>query len=1080
MKRKLISTLVAVSMLSTLPCVSAAELDMQPETEEFQDFEEISLETLAEDEMPHEILPAEISEPDPTKSDRFIIKYKNDRNESISEASKIASYSVQSVSEVADSATLSKANAVMDESILTMQSVQLTEKVDIDDFVNHVMTEESDNIEYVQPDYTIDLSALEEKDGNNTGNNVTETDNSVNIAEAEQTYSPEKDSVKTMTEAASAVVLEDAETENLSDEEQETIVALIDTGVDINHTALADHIYINESDNNNDDDGNGYLGDINGWDFFNNTPNVYNSDFGLEQAHGTHIAGIIAGTAPNAKILPLKVFEHGTAYTSDIIEAIHYAESMGAKIVNCSWGCTDENMALKEAVEQSQMTFVCAVGNNRLNLNETPIYPASYDLDNVVSVTSVNADGGLSYFSNYGNVDIAALGRDVEGIFPENETGVLSGTSISAGYVSGALASVYTTGEETANRMFSSADKLLNLQETVTDGRRLNLENLLNNVSITEVTDINPTEDFNTEGYTRTPEASWELFSELDNVSVKTGNEYIAVLKEDGSVWTWGMNCYGQLGLGNYTNTTVPKQVPSISGVVEIAAGPDHMLVRKSDGTVYGWGRNYNGALGTSASGTSTVPVKMLNVNDAKRICAGANVSYIIKGDYELYSSGANEYGQMGDGTTVPKSVLTKVNISEKVVSVDAIMAGAAAVTENGCVYTWGYNNYGRLGDGTTENRTTPQLILDDHIVDVSVGFFNMMALTNDGRVYEWSVDDYKKPVIMSGYSGCNKVVVGRQAQFIKQGNKIKVIGNNAYGSLGVGDTVWHNSWTDITGEFVDFDISEYWGAAIGTNGCIYTWGVRNIDTKEYVTAPEKLSDKINDFAADEIENATTTSLGETKGNLISTTDKDYYKFRPASTGSYSIYSISDIDLVCKIYTKSSDGTYKQEFSNDDAMGMVSPNNRDFYLSKTLTANTDYYIYIYPYGSNDYTNKTYTMYIKKESNGISTSYTLKAGKYNDIYLTVRNITSLSDRTFTITYDASKMQLIDASLLSFKKETAPGSIPGTGITVVSNSPGKITFKFTKNTVSGKKFTGTLNIIRFKALVNGSASAQCTIV
>ena len=337
MKRRLISTLVAVSMISTLSCVSAAEFDIRPKAAGFQNFEKISLETLTEEETPHEILPVEMLEPDSTKSDRFIIKYKNDSNKLlISEASQIASYSVQSISEVADSAVLSKSNAVMDESVSTVQSVQLTEKVDIDAFVNHVMTEESDNIEYVQPDYTIDLSALEEEDGNNTGNNVTETDNNVNIVEAEQTPSPETDLVETITEASSAVVSEDAETETLSETEQETIVALIDTGVDINHADLSGHIFANNSDNNTDDDGNGYLGDINGWDFFNNTPNVYNPDLGLEQAHGTHIAGIIANTAPDAKILPIKVFEGGTAYTSDIIEAIHYAESMGASVVNCS------------------------------------------------------------------------------------------------------------------------------------------------------------------------------------------------------------------------------------------------------------------------------------------------------------------------------------------------------------------------------------------------------------------------------------------------------------------------------------------------------------------------------------------------------------------------------------------------------------------------------------------------------------------------------------------------------------------------------------------------------------------------
>ena len=139
------------------------------------------------------------------------------------------------------------------------------------------------------------------------------------------------------------------------------IVAIIDTGIDVTHPELSANM-------------------ISGWDFFNDTSNVYNPDLGMEQAHGTHIAGIISSVAPDVKIMPLKVFENGVAYTSDIIEAIQYAEANGAKIVNCSWGCTEYNQALKEVMDQSGMFFVTAVGNNRLNVEETPIYPASYGL----------------------------------------------------------------------------------------------------------------------------------------------------------------------------------------------------------------------------------------------------------------------------------------------------------------------------------------------------------------------------------------------------------------------------------------------------------------------------------------------------------------------------------------------------------------------------------------------------------------------------------------------------------------------------------------------------------------------------
>ena len=134
--------------------------------------------------------------------------------------------------------------------------------------------------------------------------------------------------------------------------------------------------------------------------------------------HGTHVAGIIAQNAPEAQILPLKVFEHGRAYTSDVIRAIEYAQEHGASVVNMSFGSADDNRALREAMQERNMLFVCAAGNARTDVEEAPVYPACFDLENIISVASLNQDLGFSYYSNYGteSVDIAAVGRDVYGM----------------------------------------------------------------------------------------------------------------------------------------------------------------------------------------------------------------------------------------------------------------------------------------------------------------------------------------------------------------------------------------------------------------------------------------------------------------------------------------------------------------------------------------------------------------------------------------------------------------------------------------------------------------------------------------
>ena len=1083
MNKKLLSVLLSLTMISSVSyasetkdsAVTSSDNLMKQSQDKDITPEYGAMSGIAEEfmEETEEVLPLEFEEPDKSKSDRFIVRYKASNLNITSTRLTDSIKKMKSVSDIKDIAGSNGSGFILSKAGKQIKSIELNEKVDIEEFTNELMSKNVGAIEYVQPDYCVDLSAFmdDERSPEAINDIASESENtavSSDTGENEVTIGEMNDEPDEAELEDIAVVSEVMQPRD----DYGTVVALIDTGVDITNTMLSSHIYVNAADENIDADNNGYTGDINGWDFYNDDPNVYNPDLGLEQAHGTLIAGVIAETAPNSKILPLKVFENGTAYTSDIIEAIEYADSMGADIVNCSWGCTDENRALKEAMEQADMTFVCAVGNNRIDLEDTPIYPACYDMDNIVSVTSVNADGGLSYFSNYNNVDIAALGRNVEGIFPGGDTGVLSGTSMSAGYVSGALASIYTDAEESVARLYNTSDKLLNLQNAVTDGRRLNLSNLLNNISSNEVIDVNPAEDFNTEGYNRTPAQSWELFTALDNISVKAGREFIAVLKADGSVWTWGKNNYGQLGNGTFTNTAVPQMVSSISNVAEIAAGEYHVVIRTNAGTVFSWGRNYGGCLGNGTTTNSNVPVAMTNGVNAISVAAGSHSSYMINSDYELYACGYNTNGQVGDGTTISKSVLTRVSISEDIVYVSGFAESSYAITETGKLYSWGCNGYGRLGDGTTTDRPQPMAVIDSGVAEVSMGFFTAIALKEDGTVYEWGYGTNLTPTLISGISGCSKVVGSRQAQFIMQGNTIKARGMNTNGALGVGDTSWHNSWAEITGTFVDFDITEFWGAAIGTNGCIYTWGIINADTGEYVTAPQKLSSVINDFAADDMDNATVTTEGETHGNLISTSDVDYYKFTPAHTAIYSIYSLSALDLVCKIYIKNANGTYTLKFSNDDSNGIMGGGNHDFFLSKPMIANTDYYIYVYPYGGN-YEGE-YSLYIQREDDNIGTGMSVTTGSYYNLFVNVNDVNTFTNRTITVTYDSAKMQLIDGCIFTPENNITVGSIAGTNVQIISVSSGELVFKVTYSIPSGKKISGPINVLKFKALANGYAN------
>ena len=243
-----------------------------------------------------------------------------------------------------------------------------------------------------------------------------------------------------------------------------------------------------------------------GYDFVNNTELVYDSSKKDEYYHGTHVAGIIAQNAPKAQILPLKVFNNGSANSSDIVQAIEYAETQGALIVNMSFDSTSirndsqPNLVIKEAIEDSNMLFVCAAGNARLCIDDYQVYPICYDLDNIISVTSINEDSGLSYFSNYSSnyVDIAAVGKNINSTWPENEYHSLSGTSQAAAQVSAGAAIAASLGSSNIkDTILSHADRISSLQGLVDGARRFNLENIKNNIVNEEIQYVQYYDDFN-------------------------------------------------------------------------------------------------------------------------------------------------------------------------------------------------------------------------------------------------------------------------------------------------------------------------------------------------------------------------------------------------------------------------------------------------------------------------------------------------------------------------------------------------------------------------------------------------------
>jgi subtilisin family serine protease len=204
-----------------------------------------------------------------------------------------------------------------------------------------------------------------------------------------------------------------------------TIIAVIDSGIDLTHSSLKHRVWLNNA------------GDLRGWNFV-----ADNDDVTDDLGHGTQVAGIIASQLKRRSsiaILPLKALNRsGEGTIADVVEAIDYAVARRAAVINCSFGTNAFSRAMLEAVNRAEsagIVVVAAAGNRGKNLSDSPFYPTSYrQAGNVISVAATNRDKLLAGFSNY-PADIAAPGESVRTVHLGNSYVRLTGTSASAGFV---------------------------------------------------------------------------------------------------------------------------------------------------------------------------------------------------------------------------------------------------------------------------------------------------------------------------------------------------------------------------------------------------------------------------------------------------------------------------------------------------------------------------------------------------------------------------------------------------------------------------------------------------------------------
>jgi thermitase len=296
----------------------------------------------------------------------------------------------------------------------------------------------------------------------------------------------------------------------------DTVVAVIDTGMDINHKDLRDNVWTNPDEipgNRIDDDHNNYVDDVHGWDFFNDDASVY--DGANQDTHATHVAGTIAAEGNNgvgvtgvnwrARVMPLKFIGPGnTGYVSGAAAALDYAVAEGVKISNNSYGFYNfqcgqfDAQTLRDAIgradRKGHLVVAAAmnggtgyVGDNIDGADladpadDCPVYPASYENPNIIAVAASNNQDKLTSFSNYGkkSVDLAAPGKRIWSTFPDDKYGYGEGTSMATPHVTGAAALIKSqqpqwSDEQIKARILRSVDKIPSLGSKLVSGGRLN------------------------------------------------------------------------------------------------------------------------------------------------------------------------------------------------------------------------------------------------------------------------------------------------------------------------------------------------------------------------------------------------------------------------------------------------------------------------------------------------------------------------------------------------------------------------------------------------------------------------------
>ena len=439
------------------------------------------------------------------------------------------------------------------------------------------------------------------------------------------------------------------------------------------------------------------------------------------------------------------------------------------------------------------------------------------------------------------------------------------------------------------------------------------------------------------------------------------GDYHSGVIAQDGSLYMWGVNDFGQIGDGTTKNRYKPTKI--LDHVVSVSLGDYYSGAITQDGSLYMWGSNVYGQIGDGTTEDRYKPTKILDHVIA--VSLGYCHSGAITQDGSLYMWGSNDSGQIGDGTTEDRYKPTK--ILDHVIAVSLQTGNSGAITQDGSLYTWGSNVYGEIGDGTEEDRYKPTKILD-HVIAVSLGDDHSGAITQDGSLYMWgrnyygeigdgTEEDRYKPTKILDHVIAVSLGVGHSGAITQDGS-LYMWGWNSDGQIGDGTTKARYTPTQITipgGVALpsdlkfDFDISTQSEEASADSVLASDTAVdstKQAPESELADQPELFEEEeVSVFKADTTE--TNTAIGTQTASFKNLTPNDTYNFYVARSLTADDLLASENILDIRQAVAGEDGrmsvTYQPRETDDNAViFVVGSTPKDLSGAQITIGNTTY------------------------------------------------------------------------------------------------------------------------------------------